>query len=90
MGNQGGTTDIVLFVPFGTDGFFVFCPKIKFGTPQVERLTFARGIIPVSRKVINMKEQLMAIKSAAEKQLSDANSIASLEEIRIAVLGKKG
>ena len=37
-----------------------------------------------------MKEQLLAIKEAAEKQLSAAGSIASLEEIRIGVLGKKG
>ncbi len=37
-----------------------------------------------------MKEQLLAIKEAAEKQLSGADSIASLEEIRISVLGKKG
>ncbi len=37
-----------------------------------------------------MKEQLSAIKKAAQEELSSLNTLQSLEEIRVRVLGKKG
>lgn len=50
----------------------------------------AKNVKSIGQKGKNMKEQLLSIKEATEEKLSVLQTIQSLEDIRISVLGKKG